>query len=274
MPLDLTDRTLLEQFARLRWGPTGFRCPHCDHLHARRISTRPRTRVCKRCKHQTSVTAGTLLAHTKLPLRCWFDHATYLDAGPQQPFPTTRQAAEDLGISVSATWLLTHKVFRLAQAIQRRVMPNTSLLELFRVPVRRPHRLSVPASAPPTVRALCRWLVEGRGRSEVEVMTQSSGRFSSLYRVAPTSFERRVYDNYNHRYVLPSRPSPSLRDQLRRHRGISLRWLPSWLHALLHFSNQHTYGPHNPIPLAFDLAARLPPHPKRRLEPWVRTQFP
>ena len=274
MPLDLTDRTLLQQFARLRWGPTGFRCPHCDHRYARTLKTRPRTRVCKGCKRQTSVTAGTLLAHTKLPLRCWFDHATYLDAGPQQPFPTTRQAAEDLGISVSATWLLTHKVFRLAHAIQRRVMPDTSLLELFRIPVRRPHRLDAPPSAPPTIRALWLCLVGGGGlRSEVEVMTQQAGGFTSLYRVGPTAWERRMHAHLHH-FPIPSSPSPTLRAQLKRHRGISLRWLPCWLHALLHFSNQPTYGPHNPIPLALDLAARLPPHPKRSLEPWGRTQFP
>ena len=272
MPLDLTDRTLLQQFARLRWGPTGFRCPHCDHLYARTLRTRPRTRVCKGCKRQTSVTAGTLLAHTKLPLRAWFEHATYLDAG-SQPFPTTRQAAEDLGISVSATWLLTHKVFRLAEAIQRRVMPDTSLLELFRVPVRRPHQFPGPSGAPPTVRALWLGLLQGGGRSEVEVMTQSEGGFTSLYRVAPTAWERRVHAHFHH-FPIPSRPSPALLSQLRRHRGISLRWIPSWLHALLHFENQHTYGPHNPIPQALDLAARLPPHPKRILQPWERTQFP
>ena len=35
----------------------------------------------------------------------------------------------------------------------------------------------------------------------------------------------------------------------------------------------HARSP-NPIPNAFDLAARLPPHPKRLLEPWDTTQFP
>ena len=72
----------------------------------------------------------------------------------------------------------------------------------------------------------------------------------------------------------PARPPPPCATSSKRHRGISLRWLPSWLQALLHFANQHTYGPHNPIPQALDLAARIPPHPKRLLQPWERTQFP
>ena len=74
-------------------------------LPALRPSVRPNPQdpsqdaVCKGCKRQTSVTAGTLLAHTKVPLRCWFEHATHLDAGPQ-PLPhdkRSRSRARDLG---------------------------------------------------------------------------------------------------------------------------------------------------------------------------------
>ncbi|HQW21403.1 MAG TPA: IS1595 family transposase, partial [Rhodocyclaceae bacterium] len=56
----------------LRW-PEGFRCPRCaSSAHyvvghgARRLFQ------CRACRHQTSLTAGTLMDSTKLPLRIWF----------------------------------------------------------------------------------------------------------------------------------------------------------------------------------------------------------
>src|SRR5271155_5496640 len=55
-----------------RW-PNGFECPGCngaDHC----VVTRGARRLfqCNACRRQTSVTAGTIFASSKLPLRIWF----------------------------------------------------------------------------------------------------------------------------------------------------------------------------------------------------------
>lgn len=59
-----------------RW-PDGFRCPSCG---GREAWTRNRALfICRRCRTETSVTAGTVLDHTHLPLATWF-RAAYLVA--------------------------------------------------------------------------------------------------------------------------------------------------------------------------------------------------
>jgi len=49
-----------------RW-PHGFICPKCDNTQYSKISSRSLYQ-CSRCRHQTSLIAGTLFASTKLPL--------------------------------------------------------------------------------------------------------------------------------------------------------------------------------------------------------------
>lgn len=55
--------------ARLRW-PEGFQCPACGH--PRGWTNRRHDVECGRCGRQTSLTAGTVLAGTRKPLRVWF----------------------------------------------------------------------------------------------------------------------------------------------------------------------------------------------------------
>src|SRR4051794_36382365 len=54
----------------LRW-PEGFACPVCGGREGTRLRTRPKIQ-CASCRHQTSSTAGTIFASTKLPLTRWF----------------------------------------------------------------------------------------------------------------------------------------------------------------------------------------------------------
>src|SRR5215213_9099424 len=55
---------------RLRW-PTGFARPLCGGCEGKRLSTRPKVQ-CRACRHQVSLTAGTVFHATKLPLATWF----------------------------------------------------------------------------------------------------------------------------------------------------------------------------------------------------------
>lgn len=65
-----TQQACLEEIARHRW-PEGFLCPRCGHDEAY-LLTRGALRQCARCRHQVSVTAGTVFHRTHVPLPKWF----------------------------------------------------------------------------------------------------------------------------------------------------------------------------------------------------------
>jgi hypothetical protein len=67
-----------EYLAAARW-PDGFVCPGCGGGKAWRLQTKAWTYECASCRRQTSVTAGTIMHHSKLPLTAWF-WAAYLMA--------------------------------------------------------------------------------------------------------------------------------------------------------------------------------------------------
>ena len=55
-----------------RW-PSGFRCPRCGSAERYAVGHGIRKLFqCNGCRHQTSLTAGSRLEHTKLPLATWF----------------------------------------------------------------------------------------------------------------------------------------------------------------------------------------------------------
>jgi transposase-like protein len=72
-----TEENCAEYLAHKRWKE-GFSCPKCQHTAYYYIQTR-QLYECQQCHYQTSVTAGTLLHKTKLPLTTWF-WAMYLVA--------------------------------------------------------------------------------------------------------------------------------------------------------------------------------------------------
>jgi Transposase zinc-ribbon domain len=61
-----------------RW-PHGFVCPACGGCKAWQLQTKAWTWECAGCGQQTSVIAGTIMHHSKLPLTTWF-WAAYLMA--------------------------------------------------------------------------------------------------------------------------------------------------------------------------------------------------
>lgn len=54
----------------IRWS-NGFCCPRCDNYEAFNIRSR-RLLECKECRMQVSLTAGTIMHKSKLPLLLWF----------------------------------------------------------------------------------------------------------------------------------------------------------------------------------------------------------
>lgn len=92
-----------------RW-PDGFVCPRCGSSDVSLIATRGLWQ-CRPQRHQTSITAGTVLHRTKLPLTTWF-WAAYL-AATLTPGISAVQLRQQLGIKRYETaWMLLHKLRR------------------------------------------------------------------------------------------------------------------------------------------------------------------
>jgi hypothetical protein len=96
--------------AALRW-PDGFTCPGCGVSKAWRLETKSWTYQCARCGRQTSVTAGTIMHHSKLPLTTWFWAAYVMATQPSGISALQLQCELGLG-SYKTAWLLCAKLRR------------------------------------------------------------------------------------------------------------------------------------------------------------------
>lgn len=92
-----------------RW-PDGFICPGCGKRRGVSLKTRPRLHECLDCGRQTSVTAGTTMHRSKLPLTTWF-WAAHLMATHSNGM-SARQLEDQLGVTYKTAWLLTQKLRR------------------------------------------------------------------------------------------------------------------------------------------------------------------
>ena len=93
-----------------RW-PEGFRCPAC----AGRARSRFRRGdaiyyQCRACRHQTTLTAGTLFEGTKLPLRTWM-LAMHLLTSTKTNLAAL-ELMRHLGVNYKTAWRLKHKVMQ------------------------------------------------------------------------------------------------------------------------------------------------------------------
>jgi transposase-like protein len=94
--------------ARLRW-PEGFVCPRCHGQDAWQAS-RGRW-VCRSCRYQGTVTAGTIFQDTRLPLRLWF-HAVWQILS-QKNGASAASVRRSLGLrSYKTAWTWLHKLRR------------------------------------------------------------------------------------------------------------------------------------------------------------------
>lgn len=93
---------------QLRW-PEGFVCPRCQGKSAW-LASRGRF-VCRQCRHQATVSAGTVFQDTRLPLRLWF-HAIWQIVS-QKNGASAASVQRSLGLrSYQTAWAWLHKVRR------------------------------------------------------------------------------------------------------------------------------------------------------------------
>lgn len=103
-----TEEQCVAALTALRW-PHGFRCPRCESGAHYVVGHGARKLFqCQGCRHQTSLTAGTLLDSTKLPLRTWF-LAIFLISQDKTGL-SSLALMRQLGTSYRTAWLIQHKL--------------------------------------------------------------------------------------------------------------------------------------------------------------------
>ena len=104
-----TEEACLKYLEKLRW-PQGFVCPRCDEaVQAYRAS---RTRLmCRACRYQSTVTAGTVFEKTRTPLRTWFAAVWYVTNQKQGVSALGLQRVLGLN-SYQTAWAMLHRLRR------------------------------------------------------------------------------------------------------------------------------------------------------------------
>lgn len=97
-----------DYLAALRW-PQGFRCPKCGADQAWR--TQRGLWACRKCTHQTSVTAGTVFGDSNLPLALWLRAIWHVVSQKDGASALGLQRVLGLG-SYRTAWSLLHKLRR------------------------------------------------------------------------------------------------------------------------------------------------------------------
>lgn len=101
------EESCLKFLIQSRW-PDGFVCPRCGHRDYYWIGTRNLLR-CKKCSHDTSATAGTVMHRSRMSLRTWFQ-AAYL-ATTHTPGMSAMQFQRQVGLhTYQSAFTMLHKL--------------------------------------------------------------------------------------------------------------------------------------------------------------------
>jgi len=101
-----TEKDCIEYISSLRWSD-GYRCPHCQSSKAW-ITSRSLYH-CSQCRHDTSITYGTVFENTQKPLRLWF-HVMWLMMA-QKTGVSAKNLQDSMGFgSYQTIWGWLHKL--------------------------------------------------------------------------------------------------------------------------------------------------------------------
>ena len=101
-----TDAKCRELLERLRW-PNGVACFRCGSLSVSEIEGRGQF-DCNACRYQFSVTAGTIMHDSHLPLRKWFI-AIYLMCESKKGI-SALQLKRTIKVAYKTAWYLCHRI--------------------------------------------------------------------------------------------------------------------------------------------------------------------
>ena len=117
-----SDEACAAYLEQLRW-PTGFCCPACGVMDTPGRASRGRL-ICRACRHQSSVTAGTIFDKTRTSLRVWFAAAWYITSMKQGVSALGLQRV--LGLSSYQTaWAMLHRYRRAMVRPERGLLAGT-----------------------------------------------------------------------------------------------------------------------------------------------------
>jgi transposase-like protein len=103
-----TDEACLAHMQSVRW-PDGPACPKCGVVNeASPVTNRPGLFRCRGCGTQFSVTVGTAMEGTHLPLRHWY-LAMYLMLSTAKPI-SAASLSRQMGIQYRTCWHLLHRL--------------------------------------------------------------------------------------------------------------------------------------------------------------------
>lgn len=93
---------------KMKW-PEGFICPRCGQKEYYQTTTRKHPLYeCKSCRHQTTVTVGTIFEKTRTPLLKWF-WAIYLSAHDKRGV-SANFISKEIEVSYWVAWLMLQKI--------------------------------------------------------------------------------------------------------------------------------------------------------------------
>ena len=101
-----TEKACRKRLFLMKW-PEGYRCPRCGCPTAYHIEKRDLYQ-CSKCRHQTSLTSGTVMHRTRTPLVKWF-WAIYL-LGTDKRGYSASDLSRQLGIGIKCAWMMLKKI--------------------------------------------------------------------------------------------------------------------------------------------------------------------
>ena len=129
------DAACADHLARRRW-PNGFVCPGCGGAKGWALKTKAFTWECAACRRQTSVTAGTIMHASHLPLKVWFTAIHIVTSHSNGVSALQLQAQLGLG-SYKSGWLLLQKLRRAMVDPGRGLLEGVVEIDETEIPLRR-----------------------------------------------------------------------------------------------------------------------------------------
>lgn len=117
-----------------RW-PDGFVCPRCRGRKGWRLQRARPTFQCAGCRRQTSVTAGTLMHRSHLPLRTWFIAVHIVTSHANGISALQLQAQLGLG-SYETAWFLLQRLRRAMVDPARQLLQDVVEIDETEIPLR------------------------------------------------------------------------------------------------------------------------------------------
>ena len=100
------EKACVEYLHKIKW-PDGFECPVCGCCHGYALKKR-RQYQCARCRHQTSLTANTVMHRSHLPLTKWF-WAIYLVACDKRGISALAMAGK-IEVCYETAWNMLRRI--------------------------------------------------------------------------------------------------------------------------------------------------------------------